>query len=117
MDWQRTALVYGLVAGCGLLGAVSDAVLNRWALSGRTAWLLGAYACWIIVATLLGLLLQRQYFSFGSAVVLFLLVNSLGAVALDRFLFDGRLNTLQWAGVALALAAVTCIELGRHSHQ
>ena len=112
-EWQRTILVYGFLAAAGLLRAVSDAVLNQWARTGRLPWLLAAYAAWLAVATLLGLVLRWQYFSFAGAVVLFLLVNSAGAVLLDLKFFSGRMTAWQWAGIALAAAAVCCIEVGR----
>ena len=111
--WQRTVFVYALLVAAGGLGAVSDAVLNQWARTNKLPWLLGAYATWLAVATLLGLILKWQYFSFGGAVVLFLLVNSAGAVLLDLTLFAGKLTAWQWAGIALAVAAVCCIEIGR----
>ena len=111
--WQRTVLVYGTLAAAGVLGAASDAVLNQWARTNRLPWLLAAYAAWLAVATLLGLVLRWQYFSFGGAVVLFLVVNSAGAVLIDLRFFAGRMTAWQWAGVALAVAAVCCIEVGR----
>jgi hypothetical protein len=96
-----------------LLGPVSDAVLNQWARTNRLPWLLVAYASWLVVATLLGLVLRWQYFSFAGAVVLFLLINSAGAVLLDLKFFSGRMTAWQWTGIALAVAAVCCIEVGR----
>ncbi len=107
------AVVYSVLVMVGLLGAVSDAVLNQWARTGRLGWLLAAYLAWVAVATLLGLILRWGYFGFGAAVVLFLLVNSLGALVLDRTLFSGKLSPWGWVGVGLAFAAIVCIELGR----
>jgi hypothetical protein len=74
---------------------------------------LSAFASWLVVATLLGLILRLGYFSFGAAVVLFLLVNSVGALALDYVLFRARLTAWGWTGVGLAVAAIACIEIGR----
>jgi drug/metabolite transporter (DMT)-like permease len=112
-DWQRTMLVYGCLAAAGVLGAVSDAVLNQWARTNRLPWLLSAYAAWLVVATLLGFVLRWQYFSFASAVVLFLVVNSAGVVVIDIAFFSGRMTAWQWGGIVLAVAAVCCIEVGR----
>ena len=109
-------MVYGLVIAVGGLGAISDAILNQWARTGRLSWLLATYAAWVTVATLLGFILRWGYFSFGAAVVLFLLVNSLAALILDYQLFAGRLSLLSWVGVGLAIAAIFCIELGRPHH-
>ena len=105
--------VYLVLIAAGLLGAASDALLNQWARTGRWPWLLTAYGAWLVVATLLGLILRWGYFGFGAAVVLFLLVNSLAALVLDRALFAGKLTPWGWVGVVLAVAAIVCIELGR----
>ena len=112
-DSQNRAVIYLVLIAAGLLGAVSDVILNQWARTGRSAWLVAAWIAWIVVATLLGIILRNGYFGFGAAVVLFLLVNSGGALLLDRILFSGKLTPLGWAGVGLALAAIACIEIGR----
>jgi hypothetical protein len=106
-------VVYAVLVVVGTLGAISDAVLNQWARTGRTSWLLGAYALWIVVATLLGYILRLNYFTFGAAVVLFLMVNSVAALILDRALFAGRLTARGWLGIGLAVAAIICIESSR----
>lgn len=77
------------------------------------SWLLAAYASWILVATVLGYILRWNYFSFGAAVVLFLLVNSVAALVLDHTMFGGRLTLRGWLGIGLAVAAIICIESGR----
>ena len=107
------ALVYAVLVVVGSLGAISDAILNQWARTGRTSWLLLAYASWIVVATLLGYILRLNYFTFGAAVVLFLMVNSVAALILDRALFAGRLTARVWLGIGLAVAAIICIESSR----
>ena len=106
-------LVYAVLIVVGSLGAISDAILNQWARTGRTSWLLLAYASWIVVATLLGYILRLNYFTFGAAVVLFLMVNSVAALILDRALFAGRLTARGWLGIGLAVAAIICIESSR----
>jgi hypothetical protein len=105
--------VYSLLIAVGALGAISDAILNQWARTSGLSWLLSAFASWLVVATLLGIILRLGYFSFGAAVVLFLMVNSVGALALDYLLFRARLTVWGWAGIALAVVAMACIELGR----
>lgn len=106
-------VVYGVLLAVGVLGAVSDAILNQWARTGRTSWLLAAYASWVVVATLLGYILRLNYFTFGAAVVLFLMVNSVAALALDHAIFSGRLTGRGWLGIGLAVAAIICIESSR----
>lgn len=112
-EGQNRLAVYAVLVAVGALGAVSDALLNQWARTGRLSWLLLAYASWLAVATLLGVILRWGYFSFGAAVVLFLMVNSVGALVLDALFFSGRLNMWSWVGIGFALAAIVCIELGR----
>jgi hypothetical protein len=112
-SWERTAVVYGFLFGIGVLGALSDVVLNQWARTNRWPWLLAAYFSWGMVATLLGLILRWQYFSFSGAVVLFLLVNSAGAILLDYQLLGRRLTTWECVGIAFAIVAMCCIEMGR----
>lgn len=106
-------LVYSVLVAVGTLGAISDAILNQWARTGRTSWLMLAYASWIVVATLLGYILRLNYFTFGAAVVLFLMVNSVAALILDYALFAGRLTARGWLGIGLAVAAIICIESSR----
>ncbi len=112
-DWQRTVMVYGVLLVVGILGAISDGILNQWARTNKLSWLLAAYLAWLGVATLLGLILKWQYFSFGGATVLFLLVNSAGAIFLDYQLFGGKLTAWEWLGIFLAVVAMCCIETGR----
>ena len=109
-------IVYAVLVVVGTLGAISDAILNQWARTGRTSWLLGAYASWIVVATLLGYILSLNYFTFGAAVVLFLMVNSVAALVLDHALFAGQLTARGWLGIGLAVAAIICIESSRPHH-
>lgn len=105
--------LYAAMAGLGLLGAISDATLNQWAESHRTAWLLVSYGLWLLVATLFGLILREEHLSFGVAVIVFLTVNSAFALLLDLTVFGGSINAKQWVGIGLAAGAVVMLELGR----
>jgi hypothetical protein len=109
----RSIIVYAILALVGVLGAVSDLILNQWARTGRVAWLLAAYGAWVGVATLLGLILRLNYFSFSGAVVLFLLANTAGAIVIDRQFLGRRLGVWEWAGIGLAVIAMTMMEIGR----
>ena len=106
-------VVYGVLVAVGIMGAISDAILNQWAKTGRTSWLLAAYAAWIGVATILGYILRLKYFTFGAAVVVFLMVNSVAALVLDHTLYAARLTARGWLGIGLAIAAIVCIEWSR----
>lgn len=105
--------LYAAMAGLGLLGAISDATLNQWAQSNRGAWLVLSYGLWIAVATLFGLILRAEHLSFGTAVIVFLTVNSAFALALDILVFGGSLNARQGLGVLMAVGAMAMLELGR----
>jgi hypothetical protein len=105
--------VYSVVLLLGILGAISDLILNCWAKNQRLSWLLAAYGAWLVVATLLGILLRWGYFNFGSAVVLFVLVNCAVVLLIDYKYFLTRLSVWSCAGIVLAIAAVVCMEIGR----
>jgi hypothetical protein len=107
--------VYGLLVVIGVAGAIGDATLNHWAKSNRPAWLVVSYLIWLGVATLFGLVLKWDRFSFGAAVVLSLLVHSVFAVGIDRVFFGGKVGGWQVAGIACACVAVLLIESGRVS--
>lgn len=104
---------YGLLVGVGLLGAISDAVLNRWAKVGGIGWLVASYAAWCVVATVLGVMYRAKHFSFGAATAIFLLANVVFAVGMDYLLFEGKITKTQWAGIGLAALALVVLELGK----
>lgn len=107
--------VYCLLVVVGVAGAIGDAALNQWAKSSRIGWLLASCVIWIGVATLFGLVLKWERFTFSAAVILALVVHSVVAVAFDRLYFSGRLSGWEWAGIVFAFAAVVFIEIGRAS--
>lgn len=115
MDGPNRFAVHGALIGVGMLGAVSDALLNQSARTNRFARLLSAYARWLAVATPPGLLPRWNYFGFGAAVVLFPPVNSIGALVLDFALFSGRFTVWTSIGILFAIAAIVCIEMGREN--
>ncbi|HJQ20219.1 MAG TPA: hypothetical protein VJ867_07730 [Gemmatimonadaceae bacterium] len=106
-------IVYAVLILVGTLGAVSDAILNQWAKTGSVAWQAASYASWIVVASLLAYILRLDYFTFGAAVVLFLMVNSVAALVIDSAWFGGRLTAGGWIGIVLAAVAIVCIEWSR----
>jgi hypothetical protein len=105
--------VYGLLVAVGVLGAIGDATLNQWARSNRPGWLLVSYLVWFGVATLFGIVLRWDRFTFASAVILSLVVHSLVALAIDKAYFGGRVSRWEWAGIACACAAIALFEFGR----
>lgn len=105
--------VYGLLIIVGIVGAIGDIAINQWAKSHRFEWWLASCAIWIGVATLFGVLLRWQYFTFGVAVVLALLVHSALALIWDAAWERTKLSPLQWLGVFCALLAFCLIEIGK----
>lgn len=110
---SHTVGVYALIIAAGLLGAVSDAVLNQWAKIGGAAWLLASYVAWIAVATVLGFLFRSKHLSFSTTVVVFLVTNVVFVLLLDSLAFKEKVTGWQWLGIGLAIAAVVAIEFGR----
>lgn len=110
---QNKALIYGLLVAVGVLGALGDIAVNQWAKTHRFEWWLASCTIWIGAATLFGTLLRWQYFTFGIAVVLALLVHSGIVLIWDAAWERAKLSSLQWVGVILAISAFCFIELGR----
>jgi hypothetical protein len=104
---------YALLVGVGLLGAISDAILNQWAKAGGAGWLVGSYVAWCAVATVLGVMFRAKHFAFGTAMVVFLLSNVVFALVIDRVAFEGRITKMQWAGIGMAVASLVVLELGK----
>lgn len=105
--------IYGLLVMVGFIGAIGDIAVNQWAKSHRFEWWLASCAIWIGAASLFGLLLRWQYFTFGIAVILALLVHSGIALVWDATWERVRLSPLQWLGVLCAVLAFCLIEVGK----
>lgn len=110
---MRAIATYTLLVVVGVLGAAGDAVLNRWARGEGAKWLALSYGVWVGVATLFGLVLRTERFTFGAAVVVALVVHSTVAVAIDRTYFGGHVTAVQWVGLFLAISSLVLIEVGR----
>lgn len=105
--------VYSLLVVVGFVGAIGDIAVNQWAKSHRVEWWLASCAIWIGAASLFGILLRWQHFSFGITVVLALLVHSGIVLVWDAIWERARLSPLQWLGVFCALLAVCLVEVGK----
>lgn len=112
---QSRLLIYIVLFLVGILGAIGDIAVNQWAKNFKWQWWIVASIIWIGAATLFGLLLHWNYFGFGVAVVLALLIHSICVLVWDHLWEKVTLTPLQWIGVALAIAALCCIELGRRN--
>lgn len=108
-------LVYSLLVLVGVIGAVGDIAVNQWAKSHRFEWWLTTCAIWIGAASLFGLLLRWQHFSFGVAVILALLVHSGVVLVWDAIWEGAKLSPLQWLGIFCAVLAFCLVEAGKSS--
>lgn len=107
--------VYSVLVLVGIVGAVGDATVNKWALTNRPGWWILSCVIWILAATLFGFVLRWQRFTFGGAVVLALLVHQISVLFLDHLHFGGRLTRHEWIGIACASFAIYQMEVGRPS--
>jgi len=111
--YQKTLVIYAAMVVLGLLGAISDAILHQWAKTNRWHWLLAAYLAWLLVATCLGFVFRWGFFSFSSAVILFLMVNTIAALIIDILIYSLQIKMWSVLGILFAVASMVCIEYGR----
>ena len=109
-------LVYTTLLIVGIGGVAGGILVYRWAQTNRLDWWLWSVVAWILLATLFGVLLRWEYFTFGTAVVLALLIHSVSALIFDRFFNGVKLTNISLVGVIFALFALVLIDMGR-SHE
>lgn len=115
MTIEPKFFVYGVLFLVGIVGVIGDLIIYQWARSSRIEWWLLSSIIWIGAATLFGLVLKQGYFTFGTAVVLALLVHSLSALLIDFLYYRVALSHVSLIGVGFALVALCLIEIGRSS--
>ena len=106
-------LVYGLLLGIGLTGALGDLWIYKWAVSQKPGWLVAASVVWLASLILFGVMLRLDSRSFSAAFMLVSVFHAVVVVACDVVFFGGRLNRVEWFGMALALASVLVLELSK----
>jgi len=103
-----------LVVATGLIGAVADIVLSNWSRTNEFVWFLAGAVGFVVFMTGLGLIIRRGAINghpLAIALTLTVLFN-IAFVAVWEVHGGTQLSALQWVGVALAVMAVTCFELG-----
>jgi len=111
-SWIRPVAFYAMLALIGLTGAFGDATLNNWAKSSNFRWLWLSYGIWLVVATLFGLVLRWQRFSFSGAVALALVVHTITVTFIDRVYYGRQFSTWELMGLACAGVAIAAFEVG-----
>ncbi len=105
--------IYSVIIAVGIVGVIGDVAVYQWARSSRIEWWILSAIIWIGAATLFGLVLRQGYFTFGTAVILALLVHSISALLIDFFYYRVTLSHISLLGVTFALIALYLIEAGR----
>jgi drug/metabolite transporter (DMT)-like permease len=113
--WIRSLGFFALLMLAGIIGAFGDAALNHWAKSDRSQWLWISYAIWIGVATLFGLLLRCQRYSFSGAVAVALLVHMAAASIIDYIWTGRQFSAWEWLGLLGAGLTIAAFEVGNRS--
>jgi len=106
-----------LIVVVGAVGAVADIVLSYWSYTHWLQWWLGSAVMYLVFMTGLGLIVRQGVingYSLVVGVVTVLLANIALVTAWDAY-NGASLSALQWLGVVLAVGAMACLELGRHS--
>lgn len=112
----RVVIVFVFVL-VGAVGAVADIVLSYWSYTCRLQWWLGGAVMYLVFMTGLGLIIRHGMtsgYTLAVGVVVVLLVN-IALVAIWDAYSGSSLSILQWLGIALAVGAMACLELGRNS--
>src|SRR3989344_4105762 len=105
-----------LIICVSLIGAVADVMIGYWSNTYRLEWWLAGAVGYLVFMTGLGFIIREGMtigFPLTVALVLVLLINVAFVAMWDMF-SGASPSTLQWVGVVLALAAATCLELGRN---
>jgi multidrug transporter EmrE-like cation transporter len=99
-----------LLALGGAILTVGDLVMKKWVIDGR----LGTYAIGILVYLVALNLLAQSYRSKSVAVAssLFIILNIVSLSIAGYFIYGEKLTPMQLVGVALAIAAVACLDGG-----
>ena len=106
-------LIYALLLAIGLTGALGDLWIYKWAVGHKPGWLVAASVVWLASLILFGVMLRLDSRSFSAAFMLVSVFHAVVVVACDVVFFGGRLNRVEWFGMALALASVLVLELSK----
>jgi drug/metabolite transporter (DMT)-like permease len=99
---------YFLGATAGLLGAIADGFLNKWAKEGGGIWLAIGLMLSLVMAGTFAYMLKRE--SLGPAILIFLMSNLLFVLLISRLFFMERLTPAQLLAAVLAAAALVLVD-------
>ena len=99
-----------LIVVTAVFGAAGDMLVNQWIKTNDLRWLAGSFPFWMATATAFGFVLRQQHFSFGIALIVILLVHSGLVLGWDVLIEGASISPKRWAGVTLALVALTLME-------
>ena len=100
--------IYFLGAVAGLIGAIADGFLNKWAKSGDGVWLVVGLSLSLVMAGTFAYMLKKE--SLGPAILIFLMSNLLFVLLIGRIFFMERLTPAQWLAATLAVVALVLVE-------
>lgn len=107
---------WAMVLFVGVIGTPADIALNQWSKTLSARWLLASAVLWAAFALGFGFTMRigaRHGYPLTVAVVLVLSVNTILVGVWDVLYERTSLTSLQWLGVALAVAAAVCFEFGK----
>jgi drug/metabolite transporter superfamily protein YnfA len=96
-----------------IFGVAGDILINQWARTELVKWWLLSVPVWVVAATVFGIILRQGHYSFGTMVVVILLLHSCIALTWDALVEGAVLTPMQWVGVGVAIVAIILIEVGR----
>jgi hypothetical protein len=112
-------MIFWILITCvGLIGAISDIVLNQWSKSLFIGWWAGAAVLFLAFMTAFGLSMRfglSQGYSLTMVVVVVLVANIAGVAIWEIFALESRFSSIQWLGIAFAVSAIIFFELGKKS--
>ncbi len=107
MLWAKLSL-FAIATVSGVLGAVADVYLNKWAKYESLWHLAQGYVFWNLAMIGFIYLLRRE--KLAEVVIIFMVANSLVVLAASRFYFAETISVRQWVGILVALAGVLVME-------
>ena len=107
---------YGLLLLAGLTGGSGDILLAKWAKDYRPIWLAAGLASWLVCLILFAMLIRHSGRSLGVTFTLSAVVHIVVVLGWDLAQGETQTSTLEWTGIALAVAGVVLIEFGQSAN-
>lgn len=104
---------YLLLLFAGLTGGCGDIWLAKWAKEDRPVWLATGLTSWLVCLILFAMLIRHSGRSVGVTFTLSAVVHIVVVLGWDLAQGETQTSTLEWTGIALAMAGVVLIEFGQ----